>query len=204
MTTIEDSSLTTKNPSNELLNLMEDLKYNLIKTKDLFVTIVNKARDEGFNDKEIDTLLHSKLKEIIPRKTLYRYRQEFIPLAINERNNSVKQPSIISGSNDTTDTKIPTLPNEMNTDYQNDNVIDITTNERESYENIPNMSNDTFNNEFQENDKNDVNITTSHHETQYTKPKETKSTPKVVGSRSIQEEYIPQIVSDSLEVVLTK
>lgn len=92
-----------KQPSKELLKLIDDLKINLVKAKDLFVRIVNKARDEGFEDKEIDVLLYSKLKEIIPRKTLYRYRQEFIPLAINKQpdNINLEQSSIISGSDDT-------------------------------------------------------------------------------------------------------
>lgn len=85
MTISESSPITTKQPSDELLKLIEDLKINLVKAKDLFVLIVDKARDEGFEDKEIDALLYSRLKEIIPRKTLYRYRQEFIPLAINKR-----------------------------------------------------------------------------------------------------------------------
>jgi hypothetical protein len=94
MTTIEDSSLPTKKPSSELLNLIEDLKYNLIKAKDLFVTIVNKAREEGFDDKEIDMLLYSNLKEIIPKTTLLRYRKEFIPIAVNKRNNNVSNDTL--------------------------------------------------------------------------------------------------------------
>ena len=71
--TIEDLPISNKQPSEELLKLIEDLKVNLVKAKDLFVTIVNKARDEGFEDKEIDSLLYSKLKEIIPRKTIVSF-----------------------------------------------------------------------------------------------------------------------------------
>jgi hypothetical protein len=52
MTASENLPITTKQPSDELLNLIEDLKGNLIKTKDLFVIVVNKARDEGFQDKK--------------------------------------------------------------------------------------------------------------------------------------------------------
>ncbi len=215
MTASEDLPITTKQPSDELLNLIEDLKSNLIKAKDLFILIVNKAREEGFQDKEIDTLLHSKLKEIIPRKTLYRYRQEFLPLAINKRNNHPEQSSITSESNDTIDNKISTLPDEVNQVYQKENLTNITTNEQEKYENISNVSFETFNNESQENDKKVVNIPTSQSEMNYTEPKPTTpfversqdTTPIVVikssSIRKIQEGgYIPQEVSDSLEVGL--
>jgi hypothetical protein len=107
MTASENLPITTKQPSDELLNLIEDLKGNLIKTKDLFVIVVNKARDEGFQDKEIDILLHSNLKEIIPKTTLLRYRKEFIPLGVNKRTNvsfdtftnNIEQSSITSGPN---------------------------------------------------------------------------------------------------------
>ena len=37
-------------------------------------------------------------------------------------------------------------------------TVNITTNEQESYENIANVPNDTFNNESQEKDENLVNI----------------------------------------------
>jgi len=136
MTASENLPITTKQPSDELLNLIEDLKGNLIKTKDLFVIVVNKARDEGFQDKEIDTLLHSSLKEIIPKTTLLRYRKEFIPLGVNKRSsnmqnvtlmNDLEQSSITSGPFGPTDNKIPPLPDEINQVYQNGNLTNITT-----------------------------------------------------------------------------
>jgi hypothetical protein len=100
------NNINNKQPSEDLLQLIEDFKGSIVKSKNLFVTIVNRARDEGFNDKEIDSLLYSKLKEIIPRKTLYRYREEFIPLAIDKRNNNnknnIEKDYIRSESNDTT------------------------------------------------------------------------------------------------------
>ena len=77
-----------KQPSQELEKLLEELKDNFSSTKNIFERAVNKAKEEGFTDKEIDSLLYSKLKEVIPRKTLFRYRQEFIPLAIDKRNNN--------------------------------------------------------------------------------------------------------------------
>jgi hypothetical protein len=52
MTITEDTPITTKQPSEEILRLIEDLKVNLVKAKDLFVRIVNKARDEGFRIKK--------------------------------------------------------------------------------------------------------------------------------------------------------
>jgi hypothetical protein len=123
----EDSLITVKQPSEELFKLIEELKLNLVKAKDLFVIIVNKARDEGFQDKEIDLLLYSKLKEIIPKTTLLRYRKEFIPLGVNKRDNVsnisneilskdniLEQTSITSGPNGPID-KISTLT----TDYDN-------------------------------------------------------------------------------------
>ena len=136
MTASDNLPITTKQPSDELLNLIEDLKGNLIKTKDLFVIVVNKARDEGFQDKEIDTLLHSNMKEIIPKTTLLRYRKEFIPLGVNKRSsnmqnvtlmNDLEQSSIISGPFGPTDNKILPLPDEINQVYQNGNLTNITT-----------------------------------------------------------------------------
>jgi hypothetical protein len=92
----------SKQPSEELLKLINELKSNILNFKDVFTRVVNKAKKEGFTDKEIDSLLYSKLKEVIPRKTLYRYREEFIPLAIDKRNKNIEQSSSRSGSNDTT------------------------------------------------------------------------------------------------------
>jgi len=43
MTISEDLPIITKQPSEELLKLIEDLKVNLVKVKDLFVIIVKKA-----------------------------------------------------------------------------------------------------------------------------------------------------------------
>jgi hypothetical protein len=96
MTITEDTPITTKQPSEEILRLIEDLKVNLVKAKDLFVRIVNKARDEGFQDKEIDMLLHSNLKEIIPKTTLLRYRKEFIPLGMNKRSSNVQKDTLLN------------------------------------------------------------------------------------------------------------
>jgi hypothetical protein len=224
MTTIEDSPIVTKQPSEELLKLIEDLKVNLVKTKDLFVIIVTKARDEGFEDKEIDMLLYSKLKEIIPKTTLLRYRKEFIPLGVTKRSsnvpndtsmNDLEQSSITSGPLGPTDNKIPTLPDEINQGYQNESLTNITINDEESYKNIPNVSNETLNKDLQEKGENVVNIKTSQSEMQYTEPKPTTpiveksldTTPIVIlkssSIRKIQEGgYIPQEVSDSLEIGL--
>ena len=92
-----------KQPSQELVKLLEELKNNFSSTKKIFEKVVKKAKDEGFTDTEIDSLLYSKLKEIIPRKTLYRYREEFIPLAIDKRNNNSSDNNHeILVSNDTT------------------------------------------------------------------------------------------------------
>ena len=66
---IPDNS-NNKQPSQELIKLLEELKDNFSSTKNIFARVVNKAKEEGFTDKEIDSLLYSKLKEIIPRKTL--------------------------------------------------------------------------------------------------------------------------------------
>jgi hypothetical protein len=98
------NNINNKQPSEELIKLIDELKNNFLNTRDVFVKVVNKAKEEGFNDKEIDSLVYSKLKEIIPRKTLYRYREEFIPLAIDKRNNNknIEQNYVRSGSNDTT------------------------------------------------------------------------------------------------------
>jgi hypothetical protein len=96
-----------KQPSQELEKLLEELKNNFSNTKNIFERAVNKAKEEGFTDKEIDSLLYSKLKEVIPRKTLFRYREEFIPLAIDKRNNKdIEQCYGRSGSNDTTTNEI--------------------------------------------------------------------------------------------------
>jgi hypothetical protein len=108
------SNNNSKQPSEELLKLIDELGNKFLSTRDVFVRVVNKAKDEGFNDKEIDSLLYSKLKKIIPRKTLFRYREEFIPLAIDKRNNNnsqndtlttknnIEKDYVRSGSNDTT------------------------------------------------------------------------------------------------------
>ncbi len=225
MTTSEDSHITTsRQPSEELLKLIEELKLNLVKAKDLFVIVVNKARDEGFQDKEIYMLLDSNLKEIIPKTTLLRYRKEFIPLGVNKRSsnvpndtlmNDLEQSSITSGPFGPTDNKIPTLPDEMNRGYQNESLANITINDEESYKNIPNVSNETLNKDLQEKGENVVNIKTSQSEMQYTESEPTAivegplvdTTPIVVikssSIRNIQEGgYIPQLVSDSLEVGL--
>jgi hypothetical protein len=170
MTRLEDSPITTKQPSDELLKLIEDLKVNLVKAKDLFIIIVDKARDEGFEDKEIDILLYSKLKEIIPKTTLLRYRKEFIPLGVNKRSSNVPndtsmndlvQSSITSGPFGPTNNKIPTLPDEMNQGYQNESLTNITINDEESYKNVPNVSNETLKKDLQEKGENVVNIKTS-------------------------------------------
>ena len=80
----------------------------IFQVQNIFARVVNKAKEEGFTDKEIDSLLYSKLKEIIPRKTLYRYREEFIPLAIDKRNknSSDDNNNELLVSNDTTTNEI--------------------------------------------------------------------------------------------------
>lgn len=173
MPTIEDSSLTIKEPSIELLKLIEDLKVNLLKAKDLFILIVNKARDEGFDDKEIDILLHSNLKEIIPKTTLLRYRKEFIPIGVNKRSNVsndtlmnvTEQSSVISGPLGPTNTKISTLPEdnliptsnnnnqlpikELETTKNNDEISPLNITEVSKQE-VPQIDSNSLRNEIEQ------------------------------------------------------
>jgi hypothetical protein len=103
----------------------------------------------------------------------------------------------------------------MNRGYQNESLANITINDEQSYKNIPNVSNETLNKDLQEKGENVVNIKTSQSEMQYTEPEPTTpiversldTTPVVVinssSIRKIQEGgYIPQEVSDSLEIDL--
>ena len=67
-------------PSQEFFNLVEEFAKSFIKPKQIYQKIVEKGRQEGFTDRDIDMILTSYLKGRVHDNTLTNYRNEFLTL----------------------------------------------------------------------------------------------------------------------------
>ncbi len=71
---------TNKSISYKMQDLLEKIKSSVLHTRELYEEFVESARSEGFSDYEIDLILKENLKGIVPERTLYYYRKEYLQL----------------------------------------------------------------------------------------------------------------------------
>lgn len=92
-----DIKTVDREPSKEFFNLVEEFAQSFEKPKEVYKKLVDRGREEGFNDGEINMLINSYLKGRIAKSTLYDYRKEFLELP---------SPTKKSGSGQIDDNKV--------------------------------------------------------------------------------------------------